>query len=348
MPVLNKKPLYIFRTDGSVHLGSGHIMRCLALADALKQSGGEVQFICRARSGDLHNLVRKRGYKVVLLPPLPLGTQNIDLDASQTISCLQGSRPRWLIVDHYDLTKVWVDSVRVYTEKIMIIDDLAQNSFYCDALLNQNYGYTKSDYADKVPAECALFLGTQYALLRPEFANLRSQAIEKRKACQSTKQVLLSVGGMDPYNLIGRILDALSHIRDFNAEINIAISSQSPNVITIMEQIKNLPFSAKLMLDAENMAQLMLDADYAIGAAGSSSWERCCLALPSIILAVADNQDRVAQVLVDKKAARLIQTPAEISARIDWGDNYLIYAKNAAAICDGQGVNRVVNTFSSL
>ena len=355
---MNTKPLYIFRADAGVDMGTGHIMRCLALADIIKQHGGETQFICRACPGHLEDLIHKRGHEAILLPMFPdknrTETGKIDadmltvpfsqsFDVDQTLALLQKQRPQWLIVDHYGITAHWHEQLRPYAERIMVIDDLAQNTFNCDVLLNQNLAYAESDYVSRIPTECTLILSPQYALLKPEFSKLHSAALEKRKDCHSMRRVLISIGGMDPNNLIGSILEDLSKLDSFrDMKVDIAVSSQSPNMKTLAAQIETLPFSADILWDAGNMAKLMLAADYAIGAAGSSSWERCCMALPSIVFELADNQADNARSLADRQAAKVIHESAEISTYIDWGDDYFTYAQNAARICDGKGCERVI------
>lgn len=349
--------MYVFRADAGIDIGNGHIMRCLVLADDLKSRGARTHFICREYRGHLRDFILKRGHEVTLLPawsdeqtqdtsaeqsvyanPVPFSEMT---DADQTAELVERWHPQWLIVDHYGIRAQWHRRLRPHTEKIMVVDDLTEGSFDCDVLLNQNLGSAEADYTKRVPAECVLMTGPRYALLRPEFEQLRDEALAKRKTSRTLRKVLVSVGGSDPNNLIAAILDQLSKVTEFQRnEVTIAVGSQSPHNEDLLVRIKKLPFH-ELVFDAANMAELMLEADYAIGAAGASSWERCCMALPSIVFALADNQKPAATALAAAQAVKLIGHPAELGDAVDWGNNYLTCAENAARICDGGGCRRV-------
>ena len=182
-----------FRTDASLQIGTGHVMRCLTLADALAARGAYCQFICRAHDGNLIEFIRRKG---LTAHPLPAGaalprsptdpthaawlgaTQAEDAEACAPI--LAAQRPDWLIVDHYALDARWERALAPHYRKLMVIDDLADRPHSCDLLLDQTFGRDAADYRPLVPADCRLLCGSHYALLRPEFAALRPYSLQRR------------------------------------------------------------------------------------------------------------------------------------------------------------------------
>jgi len=185
----------VFRTDASLTIGSGHVMRCLTLAEALRTRGAQCFFVCREHPGNLLELIRKRGFEACALH---LNTScaaaaTVDAerptahaawlgahwrtDAAQTLAACGGSDVDWLIVDHYALDARWEAELRPACRKLMVIDDLADRNHDCDLLLDQNL-VAESDarYQQRVPPGCTLLLGPRYALLQPLYRELRPQA----------------------------------------------------------------------------------------------------------------------------------------------------------------------------
>jgi len=161
------------RTDASADIGSGHVIRCLTLADQLRGSGGDVIFLCAMLPGALSDLVRSRGYVCALLPQSV--ASSVMIDADETKAALTEMIPGildWVVVDHYSLDSRWEQSVRTCCRRLMVIDDIANRQHSCDLLLDQNYD-DQSRYQGLVPADCRLLLGPAYALLRPEYAESR-------------------------------------------------------------------------------------------------------------------------------------------------------------------------------
>jgi len=295
----------VFRADASLRIGTGHVMRCLTLADALTSEGHDCTFITRNHPGHLADLIQRRGHRVTLMATPAanfLGEINDSYyaqwlgaswqtDAEETIALLQDIKPAWLIVDHYAIDHRWHKVLRQCAEKILVIDDLANRILDCEVVLNQNYGCTETDYRDLVKQDCVLLLGPRYALLRPEFTQLRPQAIEKRKMFQGIRRILVSMGGTDADNATSMVLDALAAI-DWPQppEIDVVLNSRAPHLQSVIENAKQHPLPVSVTVDVEDMAVRMLLADVAIGAGGATTWERCCLGLPSLIVVTAENQ----------------------------------------------------------
>ena len=169
----------VFRADASVTIGTGHVMRCLTLAEALRKAGAEVAFVCRELDGNLAGLIEARGFDVHVLPPLEPPTDPLTWtaahwheDAAQTASFLK-TRADWLVVDHFALEHRWEKEMREHANRLMVIDDLADRVHDCDLLLDQNYLQEPARYDTLVPAHCRKLLGPAYALLRDEFRRAR-------------------------------------------------------------------------------------------------------------------------------------------------------------------------------
>ncbi|MBT6471973.1 MAG: UDP-2,4-diacetamido-2,4,6-trideoxy-beta-L-altropyranose hydrolase, partial [Candidatus Marinimicrobia bacterium] len=286
----------IFRVDASLKMGTGHVMRCLTLAQVLNENGADVEFICRKHEGSLIDKIRSSGFVVHELEVFEetkvdnklahshwLGATQ-QQDADDCINILKAEKLDWLIVDHYALDEEWQKRLKPCYEKLMVIDDLADKIFDCDVLLNQNLGTQIEDYKNKIPDNCELLLGCNYALLRSEFSDLRERALVRRKNTIEINNILISMGGSDNENITYDILQQLDD--RFNIVVVLGSSSMHSDMIAGYAEGKKI----KVIIDADNMAELMLEADLAIGAGGSTSWERCCLGLPTLLFVTAENQ----------------------------------------------------------
>ena len=332
----------VFRVDSSIQIGLGHLMRCVALADELKREGCTVTFLCRALEG---NLIESVEHKVIVLEKND-DFQSDDLylnwlgatqgrDAEQTIKVMP-KMTDLLVVDSYALGQYWHQKLRAHTKKILVIDDLADRQFDCDILLNQNLGVEEKVYEGRVPRDCKLLLGCNYALLRPEFSETRTKALEKRRYNTEIENILVSLGGSDIDNVTYDILQQL----DSKFNIVVVLGKTSPNIKMIKAYAENK--NIEVIVDANNMSELMLNADIAIGAGGSTSWERCCLGLPTLLCVLADNQRDAAERLEALGAVIIINNlKTDLQLIIENSDYQNIMSNNAKSICDGLGCKRV-------
>ena len=354
----------VFRCDASIQIGSGHVMRCLTLADELSRQGAESFFICRQHDGSLIEILQQRGYQVYTLP-LEHGlvieseskatlahadwlasTQHRDAELS--ISIVKAIQPDWLIVDHYALDESWEKRLKPYCKKLMVIDDLADRKHDCDILLDQNFGRDPQDYAAYVNEDCELLCGSNYALLRPEFAEWRSYSLERRQH-NKLASILINLGGVDKDNITTKILKGLQtkSLPD-HCSMNIVMGSTSPWIEAVKQQAAIMQWRTVVKVGVDNMAELMANSDLAIGAAGSTSWERCCLGLPTIMLVLADNQRDIANVLEDVGAAltfninKLEAEPLALEQCIASAvPKMRAMSRVASAVTDGLGVTRL-------
>lgn len=298
----------VIRTDSSYEIGSGHVMRCLTLAQGLREKGKNVTFISRNLPGNLNVFINKKGFKVYSLPYdeklNPVITKKTNhskwlgatwqTDAQQTIEIVSREKQDvdWIVIDHYSLDNLWEKKIRPYAKRVMVIDDLADRLHECDLLLDQNfYGNMDSRYKQLVPNRCITLLGPQYALLRPEFKEKR---IHLGTHDGAIRKVLVFFGSSDPTNETLKTLEAIKALNWSDVSYDVVVGAQNPNINQIKYQCFSMP-NIKFHFQVSDMAELMADADLAIGAGGSTTWERCCLGLPSLIISVADNQQKIAE-----------------------------------------------------
>lgn len=320
-----------FRTDASLKIGTGHAIRCLTLAKALAAQGAECEFICREHPGNLNEFIRSQGFtthSLSVLPALEAGitgsgpahrnwlgaTQHQDAEACAPL--LKRSSPDWLITDHYALDSRWEIALESHYQKLMVIDDLADRSHACDVLLDQTLGREKADYLSLVPKDCRLLCGSPYVLLRPEFAALRPYSLQRRTG-SALVELLINMGGVDKDNVTGQVLVALQTCplpRD--CRVTVVMGSTAPWLDEVRDQAQRLPWPNRVLVGVSNMAQLMADSDLAIGAAGTTAWERCCLGLPAIMFILADNQLKVAQSLSATGAAALVHGGGDMAREL--------------------------------
>ena len=349
----------LLRVDASIQIGIGHVMRCLTLAEALRLRGASCSFICRDHPGNLIDLIKEQGFNVHRLPldlswkPLRvddaygewLGAEwEVDAKQTRVVGC--ETVFDWLVVDHYALDARWERALAQHNQKIMVIDDLADRPHVCDLLLDQTFGRYAFEYHPFVPEACRVLCGSEYALLRPEFAAMRHYSMQRREQ-PVLHELLISMGGIDKDNVTGQVLRALrSSPLPVDCRITVVMGATAPWLRGVQAQAQNMPWLTRVMVGVGNMAQLMGDSDFAIGAAGATSWERCCLGIPTVILLLAENQRKIAEALTQSGAAYLFPASTLESRSLIVAEHLEPVSLRAmsiaaASITDGLGVKRV-------
>ena len=355
----------VFRTDASIHIGTGHIMRCLSLADALTRQGHECMFVCREHEGHLGDLISSKGYGLALLPlcgdseqvkencqsdnyALWLGVSWQE-DARQTLEALTVCRPDWLVVDHYALDAEWERTLASAVGNIMVIDDLADRPHECTLLLDQNVLDQRlvERYRQLAGENCNLLLGPKYALLQPEYAAL-ADSLPERDGVIS--RVLIFVGGSDPYHLTESYLKVLTAPEFHHLFVDVVIGVNHP-APEIVERLVAARARTRLYSGLPSLVALMVRADLMLGAGGATNWERMCLGLNSVVISVASNQDDINRVLAREGLIEFLGssnclTDKAITLAIENAiQNIPVNIKRSAAIrklVDGHGIQHVI------
>ena len=352
------------RVDASPVIGTGHLMRCLTLADALMQEGAVVSFLCSPGAEPWHGLIESHGHHFV-----PLGVSESAVrsensaptyaawapwgqvaDATATLGALP-EPVDWLIVDHYALDERWERAVRSKAKRILVLDDLADRRHDCDILLDHNLqDIAGGRYRGLVPGDALCLIGPRYALLRSAFA------VERKKRGPrggDVRRIVVLLSGTDPSGVTLAAIEALSMLDVSPLAVDVLIGTASPHLVAIREATERI--HAQLHVDSSEVASLFGRADLAIGAGGVAALERCCVGLPTIAIAIAENQkpglawlkrlgaichlgdfstltvERLTEALY-----HLCRSPAELR----------IMAERAAALVDGYGTARVASILS--
>ena len=326
----------VIRADAARSIGSGHIRRCLTLAHRLKSVGWTVNFATIRDSADL--VLDLAAYPVTI----------ISGDATSEPGELQSEFPDGvdlLVVDHYQRDATFESACRGWADRIMVIDDLVDRAHDADLLVDMTLGRHPDAYSDLLPKSAISKTGAEYALLRPEFSAARPQALTRRTQTSTVEDVLISVGATDQSGVMPLLLDGLAQ------------SGFTGNATVIGEfagTAQDYPFDMTTTTQADDMPAQMLAADLAIGACGVSSWERCCLGLPTVAVITADNQRDIATALSRAGAVDLVEptTAAKISGAVTGlSENpgaRQTMSKAAAVVCDGDGAQRVIETLLPL
>lgn len=270
-----------FRFEASPNIGAGHAVRSCVIADGLHEKGWECKVVTSKNTYSfISNLKR---------------FERIDPDFfhNSLNPC------DLLVVDNYDLGMDYETYFRPVAKKIMVIDDLANRKHNCDILLDQTFGRSSSEYKNLVPSNCNVLTGIEYALVRKEFRILKQCAIKKRLNTDKVNRILISMGGSDPDNWT---LYALNEVKKsgFEGIVDIVLGFSCTHIDSIRDYIKILKNNCIIHIDAD-MPHLAFEADLAIGASGSSVWERMCVGLPQYLVVTADNQKKIYENLIRNK-----------------------------------------------
>ncbi|WP_164718226.1 UDP-2,4-diacetamido-2,4,6-trideoxy-beta-L-altropyranose hydrolase [Colwellia sp. Arc7-635] len=350
----------VFRADASIHIGSGHIMRCLVLAKLLTAKGHQVSFATRPQTCDFVDYLKSQNMPVIRLKQ-PKKSINPRFEADYT-SWLQVS---WqddahdfidkvkiadiVVVDHYALNRNWEQTIaNAMKVKVFAIDDIVREHF-AELILDQTFGRNTSEYMKK-NSNSQILVGSDFSLLAEGFSQLRLANAYCSQPNNNYK-ILVSMGAIDKPNVTLKILEKLNILDIDNTTVTVLLSKRAPSY----ESIKNfclLNNKFKHIDFVENMAELMAEHHIAIGAPGSTSWERACLGLPSIIIPIAENQIDIAKNVAGSGAAILLNINdienGLSSALNEISTNWQRYHESSLALVDGQGATRVVNTIEQL
>ena len=352
----------LFRCDASVMIGTGHLMRCLSIANTAKLLGWKICFVIRDPSEKIIDQISCAGHKICKIETTnhiqkksPSTLQHGDWlpvsqnqDAQETIDLIKDFNPAWVIVDHYALDSEWHSTIKRQGVNILVIDDLGDRNVSCDLLLDQNLGASPEKYFGKVPSHCKLLLGPDYGLLRSEFREWREKSIKGRLG-RNMKYILITMGGVDAQNYTLRVLREIANskrVKDF--VFIVVIGELYPHKNSLYEFIETSRVKINVLSNVRNMAELMSKSDLCIGAAGVTSLERCCLGLPTISFAIANNQECVLEQLVKNEcsiATSVKSILTDFEELLKPGEEHRLrqLSMKSAQLIDGYGVQRLLD-----
>lgn len=333
------KPRALLRCDGGVGVGLGHIMRCLALAEALSKAGWICQFA-----------VSQESTRLAALASAPFQVHGLEHALSpQELFAIKNEPPDLLVIDHYEIDKDFETACNEWAAKVLILDDLPGRSHVADLLLDSAIDRGSSDYLGYVPDTCRLLLGPQFALIRSEITGRRKSMTERRQVRKNCRRLFLSFGGADRRGLGLQVLEGLESFEK-RLTIDVAISGSSMHVEALEASAYASNHDITIHLDSDEIGELLEAADLAVGAAGVSAWERCVLGVPSVIVCAADNQRGTYEALIKAGAAYGVGAPdIQFAERIKTAVSKLdlnseersTISQRATQCCDGLGAQRV-------
>lgn len=306
----------LFRCDASLEMGTGHVMRCLTLAEALRLRGANCEFMCRDHMGNMISHIESLGYRVHTLASVSINMGAVSSapvdelahshwlgcaqqqDAEQCLQALAGQTFDWLVVDHYALDHTWEVRFNSHVKQIMVIDDLADRRHQCDVLFDQNYygGEAADRYLKRglVADTATLLLGPSYALIRPEYREYRESRYRKLRNKEldyigNVQRVLVFLGGSDPDNVTGKVVAGVCHAEFSEIFFDVVVGVNYSHKETLAASIESWS-NIQLHCGLPSLVEVMSEADLMIGAGGSTSWERLCLGVPALVTCIADNQ----------------------------------------------------------
>ena len=324
----------LFRADASPAIGAGHVMRCLAFAETLQWAG----WTCRFATNELASAAA---------PALMSGGHDVRVMTNQADVATLARDARVAVIDHYGLDAALERAIAAEGARVVVFDDLADRLHASDILLDSSPQRVADDYRGKVPADCRLLLGARYAIVRRMWRQNAAAARQRHAKGEAVRRIVVSMGATDPSNATLRVIRALSGLPK-SIEVDALLGSAAPHREAVTAA---LGAGMRLHVDPENLVSLFADADLAIGAAGSTSFERAILGLPSILIPVADNQRFIVQAFGAAKAAEVLSAdaldrPAEFVAQVrqfaDDGDKRAEMSQAAARMIDGRGTLRLL------
>jgi len=341
----------LIRADASPTIGSGHIARCLTLARVLRTQGSHVAFACRRLPGHRLDALQSEGFETFALPDRYAGEDpeqaiesmlpwQADIEALATQ--LEG-QPEfdWVIADHYGLDHHWQTAARRFAPRIAAVDDLATRSYNVDLLLNQNLSGLRENYQPLLPAGCRTLLGPRFAMLREEFS---APAIEIKPVA---RRVLVNFGGFDAARQTHHAMLALADFSEL--EVDFVAGADNPAWAEMQALAESRP-NWRLHSFVSDFHRRMTEADLFIGAGGGTSWERAALGLPTICIAVSNNQQANGEVMAAAGAHVFMGAREQVSVEqlrdavgFVVGNFYLrqSLAKRSRQLVDGRGALRV-------
>ena len=334
----------IIRADASTKIGSGHLMRCIALAQFYRSNIGKVIFITRCNNDALVTRILENGFQVIRLERAYPDPE--DLEAMSKI--LYDNSDSWVVLDGYHFDSAYQLHLKEKGCRLLVIDDMNHlDHYYADIVLNQNINAEKISYSCE--QDSCLLLGTHYVLLRNEF--LTNNGI-KSKTPSTAHNLIVTLGGSDPINVTRPIIQALNKLKISNLHVKVIAGASHPQISSLHKEAKSSPFQIDILYNIQDMTELMTWADLAVSAGGTTCYELAFMGIPFVVIILSKNQEKIAEGLHFASAA--INLGWHFSVTLDVFAKTLLFMidnkekrteliSNGKKLVDGFGVTRVLS-----
>jgi len=336
----------LIRADASAEIGAGHVMRCLALAQAWRNAGGRAIFVLATGARELEERLRSDGLEIFGLDAEPGSGE----DAVQTRELCQRSSASWLALDGFQFLQAYCTNVRNRAFRLLLVDDHGERAPYqCDLVLNVNPQASDTMYVLR-GEHTRLLLGPRYALLRQEFLEFKRKPSD---VPDRARRVLITFGGADPHNVTLKVFQALQEVSDLPLDITVIVGASNPHYPSLRAAVDQSTHVARLLLNVDNMAEFMSQSDLAITAGGGTCYELAFMQVPMFLITMAENHERTVEAFGEAKAAvaagwfdSLTMESLIISLQKVIGDRNLRkeLREKASQMVDGRGAQRVVES----
>lgn len=342
------------RADASEIIGTGHVMRCLTLANQITRHHSyiDVIFIYSSMPDHLHEVITDKNYVGInIQSSYEIGSlEDAGYVADKLATKFIINESDWLIIDHYQIDSTWESVLGKLIANILVIDDLANRMHRCNVLLDPNlYDNYETRYDELVPQNTLKLLGPKFTLLREEFSLTRNSQLHRETS--AIQRILICFGGTDPTNETIKVLAAIEPllIGSFNFEVTVIAGKANPNISAIRAKCEKTP-GTELLIQPESMALEMAKSDLAICSGGTLTWERYCMGLPAVTIAIADNQIQVAKTgqdmgidlfLGESKAVLEKDIRSGLFKLLNDTEHVRKASKLAMEVIDGRGTERV-------
>lgn len=343
------------RVDASPIMGTGHLRRCLSLAQALRRQGDKLCFVSRALGVDSRKLIQQQDFRHAIILPHGKGAlpdpmiphsewAEVELaeDIDQSIAALEAFAPDWVVVDSYSFDARWHDAIRRGLAcKIAQIDDVADRTIAPDMLIDHNYVDDHcAKYAGRLRGQPVVLGGPQFALLGPSFESARRYSF-----VHEVRSIGVFMGGVDIGNYSATVLDALDQA-GFDGPVEIVTTSANPNLELLRAKAVHRA-KTHICVDLPNLADFFARHDLQVGAGGGASWERCCVGVPTLLVVIAANQQAVAPQLACQGIVALAARPTrneiadQLAELLRNPDKRRELSIRSRQLVDGRGASRV-------
>jgi len=301
---VQKNGSLFIRADATTQIGTGHIMRCIALAQAWQDHGGKVTFLSQCESEALRRRILGEGFDLIPIEELHPDPS----DLTQTLKYLERSAPcsmphtsPWFVLDGYHFDQQYQKKVREAGYRLLVMDDTAHLArYHCDILVNQNIQSLEIRY--DCDGNTVKLLGPGYVLLRREF--LKYRGFDRKATFEKARNILITLGGADPDNVTLKVIKALNMLKDPDFDVSLVVGPSNPHKEILKSAVLHTPCSMRLLDNVEDMPSLMVWADLAVSAGGSTCWELSFMGLPFVAVIIAENQEKIALELEQFGAGR--------------------------------------------